>query len=207
MGPLLAWGWLNGWFADLVSIAGPRQTPQGRASRRGSLFPLPVLWPPGFADGSWKNFHSCDLYFSSKCWVALACLAINRLYGMADTASPRKAGKVHVAALVSLEEKVKRFLVKDCSLKTSFEEVVGDLKEKRISYTGEEISQPLPLSCEQIALGFPPPGHGGSIPILPLLSGRTKFLMENPLENLIPENERGSGPCQAKVHLVPGEEP
>ena len=88
----------------------------------------------------------------------------------------------------------------------NFDEVVFDLRNKRISYTGEEISQPHALTCEQIIGGLPSVGHGASIPVLPFLKGRTKHRMENPLESLLEASERGSPPATAQVHIKKGEE-
>eukprot|EP00438_Fugacium_kawagutii_P022177 Skav235072 [mRNA] locus=scaffold3466:131994:145576:- [translate_table: standard] len=47
---------------------------------------------------------------------------------------------------------------------------------------------------------------GGAIDVIPFLRGHTKFLMENPMECLLPEDERPSVRLQAKVHIKPGEE-
>ena len=78
------------------------------------------------------------------------------------------------------------------------------MKSKKLSYTGEEIAQPHPLTPNQIVKGLPPVGHGGSIPILPFLKGRTRFLLENPEESLLNESERGMAPSTARVHIVKG---
>ena len=107
--------------------------------------------------------------------------------------SSQPAGKVHEAVVCSLRDRISRFLAGDQVVPFSFEDAVKDLKEKRLSYTGEEIQQPHAVSCEQITQGLPPPGHGGSIPLLPFLKGRTRYLMENPLESLLAEKDRSSG--------------
>ena len=91
--------------------------------------------------------------------------------------SSQPAGKVHEAVVCSLRDRISRFLAGDQVVPFSFEDAVKDLKEKRLSYTGEEIQQPHAVSCEQITQGLPPPGHGGSIPLLPFLKGRTRYLM------------------------------
>eukprot|EP00435_Cladocopium_sp_Y103_P021425 s145_g5.t1 len=48
--------------------------------------------------------------------------------------------------------------------------------------------------------------HTGAIPVERFLEGRTKYLMEHPLECLLPVRERSVGSMQAKVHVVKGEE-
>lgn len=98
------------------------------------------------------------------------------------------------------------FLNDECPVDFSFDDVVKDSKEKKISYTGEELSQPLPLSKAQIEAGLPPPGHGGSVPLLPFLVGRTRYLIENPSETLLPPCDRGAAPCQARVRIQAGGE-
>ena len=116
-------------------------------------------------------------------------------------------GKVHVAALEGLRDRISRFLIGDTSRNFSFEDVVKDLKEKRVSYTGEEVSRPLSLSTAQIEKSFSPIGHGGTIRGTKFSKGRTRYLMENPLENLIPVRERAAGNnARAKVHIQQGEE-
>ena len=105
-----------------------------------------------------------------------------------------------------MEDKVERFLRGEKPMGTTFEEVVADVKCKRASYAGEEISQPYPLSVSQIIKGLPPVGHGASIPVCPFLRGRTRYLMENPLESLLEVSERGATPVTARVHTKRGEE-
>lgn len=85
-------------------------------------------------------------------------------------------------------------------------ETVEELKSKKLSYSGEEIAQPHALTPEQILKGLPPVGHGGSIPITPFLKGRTRFLLEQPEESLLPEKDRGCAPPTARVHISKGKE-
>lgn len=98
-------------------------------------------------------------------------------------------------------EKVGRFLRNDVVDSPSFEAVVDDLKARRLNYMGEEVAPPAELTAIQIEKGLPPRGHGGSVDVLPFLRGRTRFLMEHPLENLRPESERVPVKLQAKVHI------
>ena len=117
---------------------------------------------------------------------------MNALYGYPNEGWTRQPGKIHAAVLEGLKGKVRRFLLGAPAPEICFDDVVRDLKEKKVSYTGEEISQPHPLSAEQIEGGLPPKGHGGSVPLLPFLKGRTRFLLEHPEESLLPEHERGA---------------
>lgn len=108
--------------------------------------------------------------------------------------------------MVDLEQKIVRFLGDKPLLRVNFVDVVEDLKSKKVSYSGEEVLQPHALSVKQIEKGLPPPGHGGSVPLLPFLHGRTRFLMENPNESLLEEHNRGQAPVNAKVHIKKGQE-
>ena len=74
-------------------------------------------------------------------------------------------GKVHAAALEGLRSRIRRFLTRDDPARFSFDEVVRELKERRVSYTGEEVSQPVALTAGQISKSLPPKGHGGCIPV------------------------------------------
>ena len=68
------------------------------------------------------------------------------------------------------------------------------------------MSQPLPLTAVQIVNSLPPLGRGSSIPVSKFLVGRTKCLMEHPLESLIRWRERDTGPMRARVHIQRGQE-
>ena len=77
--------------------------------------------------------------------------------------------EVHKAALAGLRSKIQRFLIGEVPSKLGFSDVIEEIKTKRVSYTGEEISQPLALSMEQIEKGLPPAQHGGSVDAVELL--------------------------------------
>ena len=204
LGGKLAWGLRAGF----LSLEGDRARPtQGAASSRGSLFPLPILFPEGelWLDSGGKPLSLTEA--AVQCWVAVGCAAMNSLYGHPKGGMQRKPGKMHEAVLASLRVKVRRFLEGEDAHDFSFGQVVKDLGEKKVSYCGEEVLQPHPLSPEQIVKGLPPPGHGGSISVLPFLKGRTKFLMEHPSQLLLEEGDRGSAPVSARVHIEKGLEP
>ena len=202
LGIRLAWG-LQAGFAFVQNRARPTRAASGS---RGSLFPLPVSVPEALP---WNlaDLTSAELSVTVvRCWVAVGCAATNRLYGAPCASTTHRAGKIHAAVLQDMEMKVRRFIEGEQVLDFGFSEAVQDLKDKKVSYTGEEISQPHPLTREQILKGLPPKGHGGSIPILPFLKGRTKLLLENPLESILAESDRGCVPNKAKVHIKKGSE-
>lgn len=205
LGIALAWGYINGHLLFSQQSAGPSRLPVA-ARRTGELFPLPVLWPADFSE-TWQQHHasSCTV-FSIECWVALSCATLNSMYGCSQPVNGRRPGKVHAEALKGLGDKVERFLTGEKPVSFSFESVVSELKDRRINYVGEEVARPCALSLEQILSSLPPVGHGGSIPVVSFLEGRTKFLIEHPLENLIPLRDRPPGSMQARVHIEKGDE-
>lgn len=203
LGVKLAWGLRE----ELLYFKPARARPtQAATGHRGCLFPLPVQLP-GNLKWSVADLKSCDFHaLALDCWVAVGCAAINALYDSPNAGFARAPGKVHKAILVELKDKVRRFFEGDPCTLVSFEEVVRDLKDKKVSYSGEEVLAPYPLTAEQILKGLPPAGHGGSVPILPFLKGRTRFLMEHPEESLLDARDRGHAPCSAKVHIAKGSE-
>ena len=190
---------LEGFLAGPSQAAGHRQGPRG-------LFPLPVTFP-GFSslEAAWEA-ASADPKWAVESWLAVAVTAINWLYGCKGNVTPRAPGKVHQRALNTLRDKIERFLAGEQPCVSKFGDVVGELKQRKVNYTGEEIALPYAVSVDQIVRGLPPVGHGGSVPLVPLLSGRTRFLVENPLENVLETTKWGDVNLQAKVHVQKGEE-
>ena len=201
LGCALAWGLKRGFLTLTVASAEPAQ-----AAHKGGLFPLPVELPGEVFLSPQQEDATQRWMYSSRCWLAVCCAAINSFYGMPGQGLTRARGKIHEAALTEMLGRIERFLKPVAPSPFSFREVAEDLKSKRVSYTGEEVSQPLPLTVEQISKSLPPMGHGASVPILPFLQGRTKFLMENPGECLKPAGDRGTVPTKARVHIQRGEE-
>ena len=201
LGVYLAWGYVAGFLKFENSRAGP-----SRPTSNGGLFPLPVNFPDEITVDAKPSSLSIALNLSVQCWRGVCCAALNAMFGLPGQGTSRKKGRVHVAAFVEMEGRIQRFLTNVGPSNVKFEEVRNELREKRISYTGEEVSQPLPLTPEQIERGLPPRGHGASVPLLKFLQGRTKYLMENPEESLKPAGERDAAPARARVHIAPGQE-
>ena len=208
VGVALAWG-LNAGFLPLMRGGARPQRPAKSRDRTRGLFPLPVEMPTevghlgclSLLDQSSPSFSELAV----ECWRAVSCAALNAQFGCHFSLTGARAGKVHAAVKKNMVQQIKRFLKHDSCFGVSFDEVVRDLTEKRLSYTGEEISQPHCLSVSQIVDGLPPRGHGASVPVEPFVTGRTKYLLEHPLESLLEPSERGTAPCQAKVHMKAGE--
>ena len=202
----LARGLSRGFIPEVSLLCAEPSRLAGRKSRSGELFPLPVIIPDDIMMDGDETTAEERFRLSVRWWTALGCASINALYKCPRQGFSRRPGKVHTCALRDMEDKVERFLKGEKPMGTTFEEVVADVKCKRVSYAGEEISQPYPLSVSQITKGLPPVGHGASIPVCPFLRGRTRYLMENPLESLLEVSERGATPVTARVHTKRGEE-
>ena len=200
----LAWGLKNQLLDLRNGAAGPSRA-AGR-SRSCGLFPLPVVFPRLLPTSSTDPVGSGGIELATECWLAVACSAINGHYGCHKDGTQRKPGKVHNAALGALRGKIKRFLLGEVPHNLVFSEVVGELHSKKVNYCGEEVSQPIPITAEQIERGLPPAGHGGSVDVMDFLVGRTKFLMANPDECVLPVSEWGCVKRQAKVHVKKGDE-
>ena len=74
------------------------------------------------------------------------------------------------------------------------------LGDVRISYHGEVVEKAQKLTLDQIMPGLPPPGYGASVPLTELGDGELKMKLENPLSNLLPEEEMPDDIPAPKVH-------
>ena len=201
----LAWG-LKVKAIDLCKVvAGPTQAAE-RPVRSGGLFPLPVTFPDLSSVQELDLTAPRNSELAAECWLGVSSMAINVMYGCTQDGTSRTAGKVHRAAREVLLDRIKRFLNGEVPPEQPFDRVIEELNERKVNYTGEEVSQPLALTAVQIEKSLPPVGHGGSVPVERFLTGRTKYLMENPSECLLPENEWGDANLQARVHIKKGEE-
>lgn len=84
-------------------------------------------------------------------------------------------------------------------------EVWQNVKNKQVSYEGEEFMDPVPLTVEQIETSLPPLGHGGSVNVIDFLVGKCRHLIQHPQEILVDEAEKVPGPNTAKVHISGGD--
>eukprot|EP00435_Cladocopium_sp_Y103_P041711 s423_g11.t1 len=108
----------------------------GKPKRTGGLYPLPVRLPDHFSTEWQTKYATSCTDFAVK---ASVCASLNALYGMPGQGRERRPGKIHEAAFKLLEDKIQRFLEGETQVGLSFKDVVRDLKEKRTSYTGEEV--------------------------------------------------------------------
>ena len=131
-------------------------------------------------------------------WHGLAVVLLNFLWtggGGAGEIARGSPSKGQSKALERIWEMVKTF-VDDCSESTSkvprspemgeWGKKLGDI---RISYHGEVVEKAHRLTLDQIRPGLPPMGYGGSVSLVELCEGEVKEKLEQPLENLLPEDE------------------
>ena len=183
-----------------------------RASReRRELFPLPTMWNVCVDEVKGLDFSpesSVDSYFETtvRCWCELSVAFVNFLYGRflgTFTLPPTKAQR---EILSCIEKGVRRMLSDDCCLQWGPEEIGNDLKKRTLSYTGEEIAKAESLSIVRVRAALPPENRGGKIPVERWLSGKTRWLVENPLNCVLPDTGQTLPKLQAKVHIVKGDE-
>ena len=74
------------------------------------------------------------------------------------------------------------------------------LGDVRISYHGEVVEKAQKLTLDQVLPGLPPPGYGSSVPLIELCEGELKARLEDPMSNLLPEEEMPDDIPAPKVH-------
>lgn len=169
--------------------------------KRSGIFPLPV----DFSSGG-DSPHCPGATPEVKAWVNIVCLALNLLSGWKKKMPARRHGAQVKRVVETLRNRVERFLGLFEPRKVSPEDLWNDLKRKRISYDGEEFNEPVEVSVSQVLKSLPPLGHGGSVPLLPLLVGRARFLLEHPEEVVLPPELWDFGSTTARVHIKESEE-
>lgn len=120
--------------------------------------------------------------WSGDAWLFLSIAFLNRMHGCRAF----QMGcwrKVHLGAISSLKLGVQRALAQDVEL------------PRTVSQVEKELSGRLPA--------LPPEGHGGSIPAVDWVSGRTLVFLRNPWDCVLPEAEVPENfKLNAKVHVV-----
>eukprot|EP00438_Fugacium_kawagutii_P006300 Skav233308 [mRNA] locus=scaffold4193:88579:93795:+ [translate_table: standard] len=125
-----------------------------------------------------------------------------------------KSGRIHQGAVSKGQEKaqerlwetVKRFLddTSETTEKVPRGLATGEwgakLGDVRISYHGEVVEKGQRLTLAQILPGLPPPGYGGSVPLIELVDGELKRRLENPESNLLPREELPETIPAPRVH-------
>ena len=186
--------------------------PHGASRRaRGAVFPLRV----GHLEPLRTTLMVCSLQevvssdfcrkWSEDAWSLCVFTGIN---GMSASLMPLAQGPwtaFEERAQKAVNGAVKRFLSPEATCLWSAEKLAADMREKRVSFSGEEQAQIHELSVEQVVAALPPLEHGGSIALVDLLSEGSRRLLENPTELVLPDEGQKLPKLQAKVHCRPEE--
>ena len=208
LGALLAWG-LHCKFAMVglvnpLNFAKPLATSVAPKKEEKGIYPLPVDFS-NIAETGWPR-HGFSHFQCEIAWSLLVTMALNQLYGCSPPFPLRRRGAGVQKSLELVRSRVNRFLSQELSFDFSLEEVWEDVKSKTVSYSGEEVAVAQTLTLNQVIPSMPPLGHGGCVELSPLLTGKSRDLLEHPEKILLPEMERGPSRPTAKVHLKQGEE-
>eukprot|EP00438_Fugacium_kawagutii_P005653 Skav226155 [mRNA] locus=scaffold3275:8981:13610:+ [translate_table: standard] len=206
-----------------------------RARRQRSLLPLPLLEDSVtalrnlFETGEFRKLAGSG---SSKTrpgkekaakasrrtgllvWHGLVTMVINALW-----TGGGKGGQVHEGGVTKAQQKamdrlwttVKRFVddTSESKEKVPRSVPVGDwgakLGDVRISYHGEVVEKGQRLTLAQILPGLPPPGYGGSVPLVELCEGELRKRLEDPLGNLLEPEELPEEIPEPRVHCDEGQ--
>ena len=187
-------------FAKLLTPQGVLP-PSAERRPRWSLFPLPLDLQKCRNHG--QEDYGCS---GTEAWTQLCILSLNRLAGVKERVPAERSSLQVKRVLDHLRSRVRRFLECCAPQEIDAEKLWEDLRSKRVSYEGEELSQPIDLTFEQILKSLPPQGHGGAVPLAPLLQGHARFLIEHPEACLLAREERIEGPPKARVHIREGHE-
>ena len=203
----LAWGVAHGFHLKGMSLlqrlAKPFATQVASTNYRG-LFPLPVDFS-FLSDLAWP-LADCPRHLCEQAWMQLIALALNHLHGDTPPYPASRHGASVKKSMAVLLDRVKRFLSSPVKSDLSAELIWDDMKTKTLNYSGEEVALAQPLTVEQVLSSMPPEGHGGSVDLLPLLEGRSRFLLSHPEEVILPPGDIPVGKNTAKVHLKKGSE-
>ena len=174
---------------------------QDAQDRRPGVFPLPVVF-----ESEVEAPHLVGASPEVQAWVNILCLALNRLSGWKKEAPLRRKGAQVGRILGSLRLRVEQFLGIFKPMFYDPQVLWEELKKKKLSYDGEEFTEPVEISVLQIEKSLPPLGHGGSVPLGPLLVGRSRFLLEHPEYVVRAPHLQEPGRNTARVHIKAGEE-
>lgn len=144
-------------------------------------------------------------------WHGLVVTGINALWTGGGNSGKVETSKVQQMALDRIWEVVRDFVDdrSETQEKVPRSPTLGEWGKKlgdvRISYQGEVVEKAHQLTLAQILPGLPPPGFGGSVPLVELCDGdgelKEKFM--NPDGNVLMEEEMPEDLPRPKVHASP----
>ncbi len=179
--------------------------------RKGEAFPFPVGGLNGFVEAAGKCSYSVVISeafvtrWSHDAWLFCSLQYCNYMHGC-RALIPGSWRKVHWKAVAALREGIVKSLSTDTFVDTTAEEVEKELSHRFVSYTGEEVPRMETLSPSQVIPSLPPVSHGGSIPVLDWLTGRTKVYVSQPGHCIEEDVGQKLPKLQSRVHIVRGDE-
>ena len=219
-----------GSYLHQVLQPGPDDGDSGRRQR--GILPLPLL-PDARAEmeklfnegefrrlaGSWgakkqnKEKAAKQIRRSGMLlWHGLVVTGINALWtGGGNSGKVHRGGpsKAQQMALARIWDVVRDFVDdrSETQEKVPRSPTLGEWGKKlgdvRISYQGEIVEKAHQLTLAQILPGLPPPGFGGSVPLVELCDGELREKLMNPEGNVLKEEEMPEDLPKPKVHASP----
>ena len=145
----------------------------------------------------------CDFKqrWAEEAWLLCTVKSLNILSDFQEPLAQKPWTALESRAIDSLRGSIQRFLQLQGSFSQNPEDIRRDLKEKRVSYSGEEIAGPEKLTIAQVLPALPPKEHGGCIDILDFVSEGTRELLLHPERLIVKDEGQPLPPLQAKVHV------
>ena len=134
-------------------------------------------------------------------WLFNSIQVMNYLHGSRAMIN-RRWRVLDEQAVASLRLSVKRTLAQDTSIDRPADEVQKELSCRFVSYSGEEIPKMEVLTVAQVRPALPPLGHGGCIPVVEWLKGKTRTFMNFPSDCICPDTGQSLPKLQARVHIA-----
>ena len=179
---------------------------KGQGFARGSIFPLrlgqlepfrTMLVRSSIEEVAHEDFAQ---RWREDAWLFLALTGVNAMSSSLMPLAPGPWTAVQKRGVESMKHAVKRFLTLGGDGSWTKQTIAADLREKRVSYSGEEMAKVHPLTLEQVVAALPPVEHGGCIPLVDFLLPATRDLVEHPERLLFDEFGDDLPPLQAKIH-------
>ena len=178
---------------------------------RGAIFPLRAGALRGLVEVlkicpfDYVMQESFTTLWKEDAWLLNCLVGLNRLAGFPAPLEVLPWSALERRAVLSLRQAVQRFLQLGGSLPAKVDAVSAELREKKVGYSGEEVSTVEPLPLEQVLPALPPFEHGGSINILDFVDEGTQDLLLNPQRLLLEDVGQELPKLQARVHCKEGD--
>ena len=142
--------------------------------------------------------------WAEDAWLFNSIQVMNYLHGCRAMVN-RRWRVLDEQAVASLRHSVKRTLAQDTLVDRTAGEVQKELSCRFVSYSGEEIPKMEILTVAQVQPALPPIDHGGCIPVVEWLKGRTRTFMNFPSDCICPDTGQPLPKLQARVHIAEGD--